>query len=1327
MVQPAAARYCFTNLLLDASLHSPHLTNPADFWCCMATASVPPPAVQERRFLIRYLILPLLGIAAASILLWPGLLRNLLSSAYMPHGFCLDWQPSLVWLHVSSDLLTGASYIAISVTLAWLVYRTRRDIPFHWVFVAFGIFIVACGATHLMSVVTLWDAVYWLSGEIKLITAVASVATAIMLPPLVPKILNMLKAAKTSEERKLKLEAANRELNELTARLREMDSIKTAFFANVSHELRTPLALTLGRTEKLLASSSLAQEHRHELEIVRRSARVLLKQVNDLLDVSKLEAGKMALNYSHFDLARLVCRTAANFDSAAAERRIRYMYSGPDSLDAEMDAEKIERILLNLLSNAFKFTPQNGVVRCELRQTGEKATIVVADSGPGVPEEMRLAAFERFRQGNAGLARRFGGTGLGLAIVKDFVELQHGSVSIENAPEGGALFIVVLPLRAPAGLPVSNAQTTESPANAAASEPAAEALEELKFAVPQGSEAAAEVEHGLASTPLVLVIEDNPEMNRFLVENLAGEYRVATAYDGATGLQRALALRPDLVLTDLMMPGMSGDQLVRHLRALPEFDTVPIVVLTAKSDPQQRVEVLRQGAQDYIMKPFPVEELRLRVANLISVSRARRVLQQELESQSEDVQELAEEVSFRKRQLHSALEALRQSESRFRRLSDSNLIGVITLEAGGPLVDANAAFLELLGYTRDELIAGQLNWFDRTSPECRPADLRAIAEIRNTGAPKTWEKEFVRKDGNIVSALVGMALLEGSSGSMAGFVLDLTQQKRADARVALQYAVARALAKSESIAQAASDLLQAIGAHLGAEFGEIWTLDHPARMLSRLQTWRANSNAMLEFESRITTMAEAQDNTLPGRVWRTAAPIWISDFESADFVRSQSARREGIRSAVAFPVCVNDDVLGVFAFFSYRVLRSDADLTQTFTAIGNQVGQFIERKRSELARFQLASIVESSDDAIFSKNLEGVITTWNAAAERMYGYKAEEIMGRPVWVLSPPDRLQEMLDIMERIKHGLRVQHFDTVRITRDGRSLDVALTVSPIWDATGKITGASTIARDITEQKRTETALRNSEKLATVGRVAATVAHEINNPLEAVSNLLYLLEAQSNLPTDVRQYVVMASQEVERIARIVKQTLGFYRESASPVAVNFPQLLDNVVELYSRKFQEKGIRVDKRYGYAGDVPAYPGEMRQVFSNLIVNALEATPKGGALRMHVYASRDWGRPDRCGVRVVVADTGSGIDPANLRHIFEPFFTTKGERGTGLGLWVSQGIVAKHGGSMRLRSSTGPGRSGTVFSVFLPSESALPEDKKGFSQLPDASTEPDSAAD
>jgi len=638
----------------------------------------------------------ILTITLTLILLWPGLLNNLLAvNGFIPHGHCYLWRPGLVWLHAASDSLIALAYVAISATLAYLVHKTRQDIPFHWMFLAFGSFIVACGTTHFMDVWTLWRPNYWLAGGLKLITAVASVTTAFTLPPLVPKALALVQEAKLSEERRLHLETANQELAALYDKLKELDHLKTQFFANVSHELRTPLALILGPTEKLLTTGELNEEQRDDLEVVERNARLLLKQVNDLLDVSKLEAGKMDINYAEVDLTQLVRLTAANFDGLAQERQISFAIETPEAVPAQVDAQKVQRVILNLLSNAFKYTPQGGSIRCVLSTSQsdrsldtapseegvlvECAVIAIQDSGSGVLPELREAIFERFRQGDGGSTRRFGGTGLGLAIVKEFVELHRGTIGVSDAPGGGAIFTVELPLVA---LPDAAVSTTIG-SHTDTEDLALPVLEELRsstqtLGISQEQETA---------KPLVLVIEDNPEMNRFITGTLGTEYRTATALNGQEGLEQAIALHPDLILSDVMMPQMSGDQFVHQLRTYPELDTTPVILVTAKADDELRVQLLREGAQDYLMKPFSVEELRARVGNLIAIKRVRDLLQQELTSKSQDLEALVQEVSLRRRELQIALESLRQQAKQLEeanRLKDE-FLAIVSHELRTPL------------------------------------------------------------------------------------------------------------------------------------------------------------------------------------------------------------------------------------------------------------------------------------------------------------------------------------------------------------------------------------------------------------------------------------------------------------------------------------------------------------------------------------------------------------------------------------------------------------------------------------------------------------------
>jgi two-component system CheB/CheR fusion protein len=364
-------------------------------------------------------------------------------------------------------------------------------------------------------------------------------------------------------------------------------------------------------------------------------------------------------------------------------------------------------------------------------------------------------------------------------------------------------------------------------------------------------------------------------------------------------------------------------------------------------------------------------------------------------------------------------------------------------------------------------------------------------------------------------------------------------------------------------------------------------------------------------------------------------------------------------------------------------------------------------KRHAAAPLQelLAGIVEDSDDAILSKTLDGSILTWNKAAERAYGYRAEEVIGQNVSILLPPDRPQELDEILERLKRGEKIEHFETTRRTKDGRVLNVSLTISPVRDAEGHIIGASSIARDITPTKLAEEALRNSERLAVAGRMAATIAHEINNPLETVTNILYLVARNPSLDETGRQYLKMADEELKRVGQITRTTLGFYRErDAAAVPVTLSELIESLLFVFQRQVASLGVTVEKRFHSTGKVPAVMGELRQVFANLLANALDALAvTGSKLVVHVRDSRDWRDFDRRGIRVTLCDDGPGMAPEARSHLFTPFYTTKGRRGTGIGLWVSRGIIAKHQGSIRVRSNT-HARHGTCFEVFLPRQEA-----------------------
>jgi signal transduction histidine kinase len=245
------------------------------------------------------------------------------------------------------------------------------------------------------------------------------------------------------------------------------------------------------------------------------------------------------------------------------------------------------------------------------------------------------------------------------------------------------------------------------------------------------------------------------------------------------------------------------------------------------------------------------------------------------------------------------------------------------------------------------------------------------------------------------------------------------------------------------------------------------------------------------------------------------------------------------------------------------------------------------------------------------------------------------------------------------------------------------------------------TLKTMLTERHRAEAALIQSEKLAAVGRLAASISHEINNPLESVTNLLYLIRQEDHVPERALAYLTLAERELARVSEIAGQTLRFQRQSSNPTSITPTDLLESVVALYQGRLINANIKLDFDHQTAAPITCYEGDIRQVLNNLVGNAIEAMQTGGRLLIRTRNSKCW-RTGRPGVRITIADTGSGMTPDVLAHIFEAFYTTKGLSGTGLGLWISHGIVQKHSGILSVRSSNRASQSGTVFSLFLPRE-------------------------
>ena len=580
--------------------------------------------------------------------------------------------------------------------------------------------------------------------------------------------------------------------------LAEIDRAKTTFFSNVSHEFRTPLALMLGPLEEVLpeARERLTPEQYEQLVTVRRNAFRLLKLVNTLLDFSRIEAGRVQAVYEPTDLARVTSEVASVFRSAMENAGLRFSVEcQPIAEPVYVDRDMWEKVVSNLLSNAFKFTFEGGVT-VTLAPVDGAVELQVRDTGAGIPEDQRMRVFERFHRIEGTHARTYEGTGIGLALVQELIKLHGGHVSVESAIGQGSAFIVTIP-RGTAHLPAERIQAARSVASTGIGADAY--AEEARRWLPDdwsradvtmlpnlAARASSPLPEPAAKRELIVVADDNADMRQYLRHLLGGRYEVHAVADGAQALDAARHLRPALVLADVMMPQLDGFGLLRAIRDDAALASLPVILVSARAGEESRVEGLQVGADDYLVKPFTARELMARVEAHLKLATLRR-------ETAEREERLRMEAELERQRLHASQELLAETsrlyrelqarEAKIRRLVDADVVGICLWDLEGRLLEANDAFLGMLQYGRDDLVSGGMRWTALTPVEWRDRDEDAIAQLKATATFQPFEKEYVRKDGSHVPVLIGGALFQEGGSQGVAFVLDLTEQKRAEAEI----------------------------------------------------------------------------------------------------------------------------------------------------------------------------------------------------------------------------------------------------------------------------------------------------------------------------------------------------------------------------------------------------------------------------------------------------------------------------------------------------------------------------------------------------------------
>jgi PAS domain S-box-containing protein/diguanylate cyclase (GGDEF)-like protein len=512
----------------------------------------------------------------------------------------------------------------------------------------------------------------------------------------------------------------NAELQELADRLRAADAQRRRLIADVTHERKTPLRITIGLLDRVLHDSVLPAPARRDVVAARGHANGMQVQIDELLTAARLEAGQLELVTVPCDLADLVRRVAAGFESVATAHGAMMDVLTPQKLVVIADQHRVASAITNLISNALKATPPEGRVRVELRERRRKACLEVSDTGPGVPARLREAIFERFQQG---VRQGTGGSGIGLALVNEIVAMHGGSVSISTAPEGGALFRLEFPLAPPgsAAIPPPDIAAVVRPSR-----------ERLRGQLSRRANTRRDEPGDADERPRMVLVEDNVDFALLLMEQLSARYTIHHVGTAEEALQELEHRQPDVLLTDVALPGMSGASLVEELRGRSEYDHLPIVALSGEPDADMAERLLRAGAEDFVAKPFTVPALAARVDGIL----ARRA------------QEL------------TARETAALAGAWFEHAP----LGIGLLETDGRWQRANSALCALLGYSQRELSDKTLD--ELTAPEDIGVE-RELLEDALAGRTRGFqvEKRLRRADGVYVWTLLSVAAVsQGDRG-----------------------------------------------------------------------------------------------------------------------------------------------------------------------------------------------------------------------------------------------------------------------------------------------------------------------------------------------------------------------------------------------------------------------------------------------------------------------------------------------------------------------------------------------------------------------------------
>jgi len=665
-------------------------------------------------------------------------------------------------------------------------------------------------------------------------------------------------------------------------------------------------------------------------------------------------------------------------------------------------------------------------------------------------------------------------------------------------------------------------------------------------------------------------------------------------------------------------------------------------------------------------------------------------------------------------------------DEQFRAVAETASDGIISADQNGNIIYWNKAAERIFGYSTSEVGGQSLALL--MPPRFRDAHRAGIKRIVSTGEShvigKVIELAGLKKDGSEFPLELSLSTWTTTEGrGFTGIIRDITQRKQVERRLNAEHTVARLLAESPTLSEATPKILQAICESLDWEMGGFWSVDQEADVIRCREIWQSPSSNLAKFAAFSKQTAFPRGTGLPGRVWASGEPIWIPDVVKDDnFPRLPVAAKEGLHAAFGFPIRRPGSVLGVMEFFSHRIQPPDEHLLQMLSAIGSQVGQFMERKRAEEGIKSLKEyvqmILDSVPDPIVILNEDAQVQYINGASNKAFNLHQSDMRGPTLFdLLNADDVTREQLET--EMSHYVESPQETAVR--SPGPPTEVSLLRDPLAPPAiirdphprkeikfghrtyhytcfpvaaqsdeGQLMGL--VLRDTTEESSLQNQLIQAEKLAGIALLTSGLGHELNNPLYSVLGFGEAILDEPD-PTVMKEHAKTIVEEAKRMGRIIKDLTGRSRIEAGDlrVEVDVNEQLDHALGLTGLEQSGEKIQVQKNYAAVSKIWANPLELRQVFVNVIDNAVRAMEGTGRLEVTTYMDQD-------SLAVRIRDSGPGIPAGHVSKIFDPFFTTKKQgEGTGLGLTIAHRIITKHGGQIRVETEQ-PG--GTTFTIMFP---------------------------